>query len=126
MKPLPFAIGRKNYDFVKWIKKLYRSAKQHIDEHLIEEIVNRYKNHPRCVQEFFYEIWAEKQVNFDVIETIERRILIKRIPEFAYVWDTLSLNQKRALKLLAGTSGRNIFSAENLSQFGFRAASVAP
>ncbi|NQU66269.1 MAG: hypothetical protein HQ517_18575 [SAR324 cluster bacterium] len=35
----------------------------------------------------------------------------------------MSLNQKRALKLLAATMGKNIFSADNQSRFGFRAAS---
>ena len=39
------------------------------------------------------------------------------------LWDALSLNQKRALKLIAGTAGKNIFAAENLNQFGFRTAS---
>lgn len=50
-------------------------------------------------------------------------ILTKRISEFAYTWDTLSLNQKKALKLLAGTMGKNIFSADNLARFRFRSAS---
>ena len=52
-----------------------------------------------------------------------RAILEKRLPEFSYAWDSLSLNQKRALKLIAGTGGINIFAAENLDRFGFRTAS---
>jgi hypothetical protein len=47
----------------------------------------------------------------------------KRIPEYSYVWDSLTLNQRRALKLIAGTAGKNIFAAHNLDRFGFRAAS---
>ena len=32
------------------------------------------------------------------------------------------MNQRRALKLIAGTEGKNIFAAENLDRYGFRTA----
>jgi hypothetical protein len=35
----------------------------------------------------------------------------------------LTLNQKRGLKLIARTAGKNIFAAENLDKVGFRTAS---
>ena len=102
---------------------MFRSGKRKIEENLIEEIVNRCNNHPRFVQEFFHELWIEENIDFEIIDKTERNILTKRVPEFAYVWDALSLNQKKAMKLLAGTLGKNIFSADNLTRFGFRGAS---
>lgn len=109
--------------YVKWVTELFTDAGRSIEAIAIEEVVNRCNNHPRYVQEFFHELWPEDSIDLEVIDRKERTILTRRISEFAYVWDSLSLNQKRSLKLIAASRGKNIFSADNLSRFGFRAAS---
>ena len=109
--------------YVEWIHALYRSAKKAIEDHIIEDVVKRCHNHPRYVQEFFHGLWPHDRIDMTLIYQTERDVITKRIPEFAYTWDTLSLNQKRTLKLLAGTAGKNIFSADNLARFGFHGAS---
>ena len=68
-------------------------------------------------------IWLEDKLSFEHLDKIERTIVEKRIPEYSYAWDSLTLNQKRALKLIAETAGKFIFAAENLDRFGFRTAS---
>jgi len=75
------------------------------------------------VQEFFFNIWLDENVSFENLDRIERSVVEKRVPEYSYAWDSLTLNQKRALKLIAATSGKYIFAAENLDRFGFRTAS---
>jgi uncharacterized protein len=109
--------------YVRWIKGLYKNADRPIDDRLIEDVAGRCENHPMYVQAFFFHLWPEKDMSVEVLDRIERRLVEKRIPEYAYVWDTLTLNQKRALKLVAGTGGKNVFAAENLSQYGFRTGS---
>ena len=109
--------------YVAWINRLYQKAKRKIDSKLIEDVVARCENHPMYVQEFFFQIWIEKKISFELLDKIERSIVKKRIPEYAYAWDSMTLNQRRALKLIAGTAGKNIFSAESLNRFGFRTAS---
>ncbi len=109
--------------YVEWIKRLFRLAERNIEKSAIEEVVNQCRNHPRYVQEFFHELWTEEKIDFEAIERMERKVLTKRVSEFAYMWDSMSLNQKRTLKLLAATSSKSIFSANNLSRFGFRTAS---
>jgi hypothetical protein len=106
-----------------WVKRLYQKAQRRIEEKFIEDVVERCENHPMYVQEFFFNIWMEKKLSFERLDTVEHLIVEKRIPEYAYVWDSLTLNQRRALKLIAGTAGKNIFAAENLDRFGFRTAS---
>jgi AAA+ ATPase superfamily predicted ATPase len=109
--------------YVEWVKGLYRKAKRRIEDNLIEDVVDRCDNHPMYIQEFFFNLWIEEKLSFEYLDKVGSAILEKRIPEFSYAWDTLTLNQKRALKLIAGTGGKNLFAAENLDRFGFRTAS---
>ena len=113
----------KRVHYVKWIKRLYKNAKKRIENKYIEDIVKRCENHPMYVQEFFFNIWRESELSFEILDKVEHNIVGKRVPEFSYAWDSLTLNQRRALKLVAGTAGKNIFAAENLAKFGFRTAS---
>ena len=109
--------------YVDWIKGLYRKAHREIEDKFIEDVVERCENHPMYVQEYFFNIWMEEALSFEYLDKLERTILERRIPGYSYAWDSLTLNQKRALKLIAGTAGKNIFAAENLDRFGFRTAS---
>jgi len=113
----------KTAEYVKWIQGLYRKAERRIENRYIEDVAARCENHPMYVQQFFFDLWNETELSFESIDRTERLILEKRISQFAYLWDTLTLNQKRALKLIAGTAGKNLFAAENLDRFGFRTAS---
>ena len=112
-------------DYIDWIGGLYRRSERKIEYRMIEDVVNRCENHPKYVQEFFFHLWVEPQLSFEVIDRVEHRIIHDRVPEFSYAWDALTLNQRKALKLIAGTLGKNIFAAENLVAYGFRTASQA-
>lgn len=119
-----YPLGKiKTIHYVKWINGLYKKAKRRIENTFIEDVSERCENHPMYVQEFFFNIWMEKELSFELLDKVERSIVEKRIPEYSYAWDSLTLNQRRALKLIAGTEGKNIFAAENLDRFGFRTAS---
>jgi len=109
--------------FCDRVKGLYRKAKRRIENSYIEDVVVLRENHPMYVQEFFFNLWREQELSFVILDRVERDMVEKRIPEYSYVWDSLTLNQKRALKLIAHTAGKNIFSAENLNKVGFGTAS---
>ena len=115
----------KTGNYVKWIQGLYQQANRDIDSSLIEYIVERCENHPMYVQEYFFNLWSKDRLSYEVIDRTERIIIEKKVPEYSYLWDSLTLNQRKALKLVAGTAGDNIFSAHNLSKYGFRTASQA-
>ena len=110
-------------EYKSWIKDLYQRALRQIEAKFIEEVVNRCENHPMYVQEFFFNIWMHENISYENLDKIERSIVEKRVAEYSYAWDALTLNQKRVLKLIAGTAGKYIFAAENLDRYGFRTAS---
>ncbi len=110
-------------EYVKWVRRLYRMAGRSIDRSLVEEAVGLCENHPMYVQEFFFNLWEVPQPSFESIERVKHELVEKRIPEYAYLWDSLTLNQRRVLKLVALTGGKNLFAAENLARTGFRTAS---
>jgi hypothetical protein len=66
------------------------------------------------VQEFFFNLWLEKEVSFEALDRVDRDRVEKRIPEYSYVWNSLFLNQKRALKLIAHTAGETSFTLRTL------------
>ncbi|MDA8137663.1 MAG: ATP-binding protein [Desulfobacteraceae bacterium] len=110
-------------DFLIWIQGLCQQADKIIDEMVIRDVVARCEQHPKYVQEFFYMLWPLKKVGTDEVNRTESEILEERSIEFMNAWDSFSLNQKRALKLVAATEGEQLFSAENLVRFQFKTAS---
>jgi AAA+ ATPase superfamily predicted ATPase len=110
-------------DYIDWVQTLYKKGGKAIDEMAIRDVVARCENHPKYVQEFFYFLWPLKETGTDQINRVENTIIEKRALEFMNVWDSLSLNQKKTLKLVTATSGGQLFSANNLAQFQLKTAS---
>jgi len=109
--------------YVPWIEGLFAQDGRSIASSAIADVVERCENHPAYVQEFFFWLWDEQKVTKEVIEGVERRIIERQIAEFSAVWEALTINQRRALKLVASSGGRNLFTADKLSMHGFRTAS---
>ena len=110
-------------DYPPWIDDLYRKAGKTIDPLVIREVVERCANHPRYVQEFFYLLWPKRKPGIEDVQRVEAVILKKRALEFMNTWDALSLNQRKALKLVVATRGRQLFAADSLTRFHFKTAS---
>jgi hypothetical protein len=110
-------------DYVKWIKRLYNKDKRKINKKYIKNVVSRCENHPMYIQEFFFNLWDAPDISIEGIDRVESNILKNREAEFINIWQSLTLNQRRALKLITATGGKNIYSANNLSMLGFRSAS---
>lgn len=113
----------KTEDYVAWIKKLYRKDRRKISKRHIENVVSRCENHPMYIQEFFFNLWEVPDMSIEDIDRVESEILKNREAEFINIWESLTLNQRKALKLIAATGGKNIYSADNLSRLGFSSAS---
>jgi hypothetical protein len=110
-------------DYVDWILHLYHLAGKSIEETSILDVVARCENHPKYIQEFFYYLWMVPTIRVAEINAIENKIIEQRSIEFSHIWDSLSLNQRKALKLVAVTGGKQMFSADNLVKFKFKTAS---
>jgi hypothetical protein len=111
--------------YVPWAKKLFLKAGREIRVGIIEEIVSRCENHPMYVQQFLFFLWEEKnsEVSIDTVDKIEMRILESSHNEFLNLWDPLTLNQKKTLKLIILTGGREMFYAKALQAVDLNAGS---
>ena len=110
-------------DYVHWIKGLYAKDKRSLSPVIIGDVVGRCENHPAYVQEFFFWLWDERKVTKELIDSVERSIIERQIAEFSAEWEALTINQRRALKLVASSGQGNLFTADKLSFYGFRTAS---
>jgi hypothetical protein len=111
--------------YIEWVTALFQKDNRTIDSETIRQVVHRCDRHPACVQEFFHHLWTEKTLSTAVVDGLERRIIGRRMAEFAYAWDSLTLNQRRALKLIVATGGKGLYAVDNLARFGFRTPSQA-
>ncbi len=111
--------------YVAWAKKLFGKAGRKIGADLIEEIVSRCENHPMYVQQFLFYLWEQTHtaiIEKTVAET-ERKVLQASQNEFFNLWDSLSLNQKKTLKLIVLTNGKDMYYANALQSVGLKAGS---
>ena len=111
-------------DYIEWIQKLYKKDKRKISVSFIENIVNLCENHPMYIQEFFFYLWDKKgKIDFNLLDQIYLKIIKNRESEFINLWDSLTLNQKKTLKIIVKTDGKNMFSAKNLVLVDLKTAS---
>ncbi|MGD8522165.1 MAG: ATP-binding protein [Desulfobacterales bacterium] len=113
----------KTEDYVAWIQRLYKQDNRQISKKYIENVVARCENHPMYIQEFFFYLWDAPDISIEFTDRVEFKILQNREVEFISIWESLTLNQRKALKLVVAAGGKNIYSADHLSKFGFKSAS---
>jgi hypothetical protein len=77
------------------------------------------------VQQFLFYLWEEKvtQLSIDTVDKMELRILQGSQNEFLNLWDSLTLNQKKTLKLIILTGGKEMFYASALQAVDLNAGS---
>jgi AAA+ ATPase superfamily predicted ATPase len=110
--------------YIAWAKALFARKKTMLDDDTVSDIVERCDFQPMYIQQFLFELWRREEVNSQVIDTLEVKILDRRENEFMLIWDSLTPNQRKALRLLAVTGGQGIYYAESLHRFGFKSGSI--
>jgi len=76
------------------------------------------------IQQFLFDLWRSPSVSLNVLEEIQKSIITRQKNQFIVLWDLLTQNQKKALRLLAETEGKSIYAAEQLQRVGFNSGSV--
>ncbi len=110
--------------YVKWAQGLFKKRKISIASEIITDIVERCEYQPMYIQQFLFELWRQGEISPATISQIESDILERRENEFIILWDSLTPNQRKALRLLAKTEGEAIFYSESLQRFGFSSGSI--
>ncbi len=114
-------------DYIPWIQNLFRRQKVELPEELIETIVDRFENHPMYIQNLLFHLWeesSERAASPELISKIEDAIVDKRSLEYSVLWETLSINQKKTLKLILLNNGANLYSADALKSVSLKTASL--
>jgi uncharacterized protein len=123
-----FPLGKietKNY--IPWVQNLFGRKNVHLPAELIEEIVVKFENHPMYIQNFLFHLWeepAKKGFSPDIINQVENAIVEKRSLEHTILWETLSINQKKTLKLILLNNGTNLFNADSLKSVSLKTGSL--
>jgi hypothetical protein len=79
------------------------------------------------IQNFLFHLWdepAEKGFTYELIDKIESSIIEKRSLEYTVLWETLSINQKKTLKLILLNDGANLFNADALKSVNLKTGSL--
>ncbi len=107
----------KTSHFVPWVDNIFQKGNLKIGSDHLKIIIERFKNHPMYIQLFCFFLWRELRDNpWDnkMIDKIENLIIEQKQLEYQILWDTLSINQKKVLKLILHNNGQNLFSADSL------------
>ncbi len=112
-------------DFVAWALNRFAEGKRSIAASTVEAVVRRCEHHPMYIQQFLFHLWDAPRRDDAAVEAIELQILRRRRLEFVNLWESLTQNQKKTLRLIAVKEGRDLFSAASLQMVGLNRASQA-
>lgn len=113
--------------YIPWVQNLFSRKSVQFPAELIEDIVARFENHPMYIQNFLFHIWnepEEKGFSPEIIDRIENTIIEKRNIEYSLLWETLSINQKKTLKLILLNNGANLFNTASLKSVNLKTGSL--
>lgn len=110
--------------YTTWAQAIFAKKDTTLDNETVRDVVERCDYQPMYIQQFFFELWRQDKIDPSAIDTIELKILNRRENEFMIVWDSLTPNQRKALRLLAVTAGQGIYYTESLHRFGFKSGSL--
>jgi len=112
--------------YIPWIQDLFGKKKVQLSIALIEEIIKRVENHPMYIQNFLFHLWEEpgKKFSTETVDRIENAIIEKSSLEHIALWETLSINQKKTLKLILLNKGSNLFNADALKSVNLKTGSL--
>ena len=113
--------------YIPWVQNLFSQKNVHLPAEQIEEIVARFENHPMYIQNFLFHLWEEpgkKGFSPEIINKVENTIIEKRSLEHTVLWETLTINQKKTLKLILLNNGYNLFNAGSLKSVNLKTGSL--
>jgi AAA+ ATPase superfamily predicted ATPase len=110
--------------YVDWTRKLFRKKDANVDKEIIIDVVERCDYQPMYIQQFLFDLWRYDTFNVAVLDEIQKSIITRQKNQFIVLWDLLTQNQKKALRLVAETGGEGIYTAEQLQRVGFNSGSV--
>lgn len=124
-----FPLGKISADeLTSFVIGRFKSTGINIPEEIAGRIVNIAECHPYYVQHLGSSVWRLAQYRqFDekIIEDALTLTLMEEKSAYSNIWDELTLNQKKVLKMLAEIKpGDKIYSFDKLQRFGLTTSAV--
>lgn len=110
--------------YVAWARELFARKGVDLPQEVAEEVVDRCEYQPLYIQHFFSRLWQTRTLDLDKVAGIEQEIIQSHKNEYITIFDTLTANQKKALKLIAATDGQGMYHTESLQSVGFSSSSL--
>jgi len=114
-------------DYVLWVKKLFKKNKITLENDFIEDVILKFENHPMYIQQFLFFLWdelKEKEPSRYLLSQIETSIIENKNLEYITLWETLTLNQKKTLKLVLLKDGLSLYNVDALKSVDLKSASL--
>lgn len=113
-------------DWDNFITSKFLQTDKKIDKVIIDKILNITKGFPYYTQQFAYEIWniTDKIADELIFEKALKTILDREEDLFSVEFDTLTPNQKKALKIVVSKNGKNLYDEQYLAKYRIKTGSI--
>ncbi|MGD9216791.1 MAG: hypothetical protein PVJ84_18405 [Desulfobacteraceae bacterium] len=111
--------------YAPWLQRLMKSKTLKLSPAKAKDLISRCDNHPMYIQLMASILWedANGEITAEDLERAERDMLRASSLEFLNLWESLTINQRKSLKLLINTSGRGVYNAAALQAVDLKSAS---
>lgn len=105
-------------DWTIFAKERFEKTGKTIEEHHIKTIFDITSGFSYYMQQLLYHVWqeCEQSVEEQMIQKALTLMLERKYDLYAYIYSSLTQNQKITLKYIVSFDGTNLYSNENLSQ----------
>lgn len=124
-----FPLGKISFEeLTSFVVERFKSTRINLPVELAKKIVNIAECHPYYVQHLGSSIWKlaqDKHVDETILENALTITLGEEKSAYSNIWDELTLNQKKILKMLAESGRENkIYSLDKLQKYGLTASII--
>ncbi|MEA1919552.1 MAG: ATP-binding protein, partial [Campylobacterota bacterium] len=113
-------------DWTVFAKEKFEQTDKSISQEQIKTIFDITNGFPYYMQQLLYHVWQECEQSVDevMIEKSLKLMLEREYDLYAYMYSSLTPNQKITLKFIALFDGKNLYSNDNLSEVNLSASTL--
>lgn len=113
-------------DWTLFAKKRFTNTHKSIEEEHIKTIFEITNGFPYYTQQLLYHIWQISEISVDeaIIQKALNLMLEREYDLYAYIYSSLTPNQKNTLKYISQFDGTNLYSNDNLNQTNLNASTL--
>lgn len=113
-------------DWRLFAEEKFRMTDKSISAEQIKTIFDITNGFPYYMQQLLYHVWqdCEQSVDDEMIQKALNLMLEREYDLYAYIFSTLTPNQKITLKYIALFDGKNLYSNDNLSEINLSASTL--